>query len=101
MRRFFCYIVLIYFSMLIFSVCAEERTTEIDKIFAEFNKPDVPGASVAVVKDGRIVFKKGYGLANLENKEEATEYTNFRLASVTKQFTAMCILILKEQGRLM
>ena len=80
--------------------CSDKRAAGIDEIFAEFNKPDVPGASVAVIKDGKIVFKKGYGLANLETGEKAADYTNYRLASVTKQFTAMCILILKEQGRL-
>lgn len=100
MRRFFGYIFLICFGILIFSVCDDERRAEIDKIFAEFDKPGVPGASAAVIKDGRIVFKKGYGFANLETKERATEYTNYRLASVSKQFTAMCILILKEQGKL-
>lgn len=73
---------------------------KIDELFARFDRPDGPGASVAVIRDGTIVFKKGYGLAHLEEKIPAEKRTNFRLASVTKQFTAMAILILKERGAL-
>ncbi|HET7778786.1 MAG TPA: serine hydrolase domain-containing protein [Rudaea sp.] len=61
---------------------------------------DVPGASVLVVRDGKPVVRKAYGLANLEEKTAATPATNYRLASVTKQFTAASILLLAEDGRL-
>jgi len=55
---------------------------------------DVPGASVLVVRDGNVVVRKSYGLANLEEHVAATPETNYRLASVTKQFTAASILLL-------
>ena len=55
---------------------------------------DVPGASVLVVHNGEIAFCKSYGMANLEEKIAATPDTNYRLASVTKQFTAASILLL-------
>lgn len=71
-----------------------------DELLRDFDQPNTPGASVAVIRDGRIVFKKGYGLANLPEKTPADDHTNYRLASVTKQFTAMAIMILKERGRL-
>ena len=61
---------------------------------------DVPGASLLVLKDGKPIVRRGYGLANLENGERATPATNYRLASVSKQFTAAAILLLAEQGRL-
>lgn len=61
---------------------------------------DVPGASVLVIRDGRAVLRKGYGLANLEDHEAATPATNYRLASISKQFTATAILLLVEDGRL-
>ena len=61
---------------------------------------DVPGASVLVIRDGKAMLRKGYGLANLESREAATSATNYRLASVTKQFTAAAILLLVEDGRL-
>ncbi len=71
-----------------------------DSLFKLYDKPDVPGACVAVIKNGEIVFSKAYGLAELKGKTPVTDRTNFRLASVTKQFTAMCIVMLKEQGKL-
>ncbi|WP_414648873.1 serine hydrolase domain-containing protein [Dokdonella sp.] len=61
---------------------------------------DVPGASVLVIRDGKSVVRKAYGFANLEDHELTTAATNFRLASVTKQFTAAAILLLAEDGRL-
>lgn len=59
----------------------------------------VPGASVLVVRDGRTVLERSYGLANLEARTPATSHTNYRLASVSKQFTAAAILLLVEDGR--
>ena len=61
---------------------------------------NVSGASVLVVRDGKPLVRKAYGLANLEEKTAATPATNYRLASVTKQFTAASILLLAEDGRL-
>lgn len=61
---------------------------------------DVPGASLLVVKDGKTVVSRGYGYANLERHIKAGPGTDYRLASVTKQFTAACILLLKQDGKL-
>ena len=63
-------------------------------------KPSEPGASVVVVKDGKVIFRKGYGMANLELGVPVEPDMIFRLGSVTKQFTAVAILILAEQGKL-
>ena len=60
----------------------------------------VPGAAVLVLSDGAPVFRRAYGLADLEHGTAATPATNFRLASMTKQFTAAAILLLVEEGRL-
>ncbi len=60
----------------------------------------VPGASVLVVRDGVQLVHRAYGLANLEDHVAATPATNYRLASVTKQFTAAAVLLLAEEGRL-
>jgi len=72
----------------------------VDALFSDFDQGNAPGAAVTVIKEGKPLFVKGYGLADLENKIPCTTNTNFRLASVTKQFTAMAILILAEQGKL-
>ena len=83
-------------------LCSTQKNNEIeiqiDSILQEFNSSDSPGAAIMVIKDGKSVFQKGYGLATTTTKID--EYTNFRLASVSKQFTAMCVMILKERGRL-
>ena len=71
-----------------------------DTLFAPWSKGDTPGASVIVIKDGRILLKRGYGLANLENKRPIEPDTAFLLGSVTKQFTAMAIMMLAERGKL-
>src|SRR4051812_25321478 len=60
----------------------------------------VPGASVAVVKDGKVVLARGYGLANVELGAPATEQTAYQLASVTKTFTATAIMMLVRDGEL-
>ena len=60
----------------------------------------VPGASVLVLRDGVAVVRKAYGLADVEDGTPATPRTNYRLASVTKQFTAAAILLLAQDGRL-
>jgi CubicO group peptidase (beta-lactamase class C family) len=74
--------------------------SKIDALFAEYDKPDCPGASVIVVRDGKTVFAKGYGMADVEARIPCTTNTNFRLASVTKQFTAMSVMILADRKKL-
>lgn len=77
-----------------------ETSARIDSLFAGFDHPNAPGASVMVIHDDKPVFAKGYGLANLDTKTPCTTNTNFRLASVTKQFTAMAVTILVERKQL-
>ena len=72
----------------------------IDSLFSDYDLGDGPGAAVMIIKDGEILFSNGYGLANLEDGIPNTNETNFRLASITKQFTAMCIMILINHGEL-
>lgn len=59
----------------------------------------VPGASLLVIKDGKALVRRGYGLAELETGRPAAPDTNYRLASVTKQFTAASILLLVQDGK--
>ena len=77
-----------------------EKTAAMDALFSDYAKPGAPGASVIVIADGKVLFKKAYGLANVESKIEATPNTNYRLASVSKQVTAMAIMILAERKKL-
>ncbi len=67
---------------------------------AEMAKRHVPGASVAVVRAGKVVLAKGYGLANVELNVPATPDTVYEMGSITKQFTATAIMMLVEEGKL-
>jgi CubicO group peptidase (beta-lactamase class C family) len=73
--------------------------SEIDALFSRYNS-QTPGVSVAVVKDGKIIFKKGYGMANLEYDIPITTKTGFNIASVSKQFTAFAVYLLEKQGKI-
>ena len=72
---------------------------EIDRLMDRYTGT-VPGASLLVIHDGVDVIRRGYGLADMEAGIEAGPATNYRLASITKQFTAAAILLLAEDGRL-
>jgi CubicO group peptidase (beta-lactamase class C family) len=73
---------------------------KLDMLFQDYNQPGAPGASVMIILNGKIAFVKGYGLADVEKKAPCGPDTDFRLASVTKQFTAMSVLILAQRKRL-
>jgi CubicO group peptidase (beta-lactamase class C family) len=72
---------------------------EVDALMGSY-AGEVPGAAVLVLRDGQPVVRASYGLADLETGTPATPETNYRLASVTKQFTAASILLLAEDDRL-
>lgn len=73
---------------------------EVDTIMEAAVQADAPGAAVAVVEGGDVVHRKGYGLANLEWRIPIEPDTVFRLASITKQFTATGIMLLQDEGKL-
>jgi CubicO group peptidase (beta-lactamase class C family) len=78
----------------------EALAAPIDSLFTGLISAGDPGAAVLVVKDGRVVFQKGYGVGELRTHTKIDLGTNFRLASVTKQFTAMAIMLLIHDGKL-
>jgi CubicO group peptidase (beta-lactamase class C family) len=77
---------------------AKER--KIDAIFSGVASPDAPGLAVLVRKNGQPVFERGYGVRDLRSNAKIDAHTNFRLASFTKQFTAMAIMLLVHDGKL-
>jgi CubicO group peptidase (beta-lactamase class C family) len=77
-----------------------DLTPSVDRLFAEWDKPDSPGASLAIVREGRLLYSKGYGRANLEYDIPNTPSTPFHIASVSKQFTAFAIHLLAREGKL-
>ncbi len=75
-----------------------EISNEIDALFPQLQKPVSPGAAVMVIRDGKPIFTRCYGFSNLESRNPVSPSTPFRLASVSKQFTATAILLLEEKG---
>ena len=78
----------------------DAQNARADKLFAAWDKPDTPGAALAVVRDGQIIYKRGYGLAHLEYGVRNTPSTVFDAASLSKQFTAFAIHLLAQDGKL-
>ncbi|KAA2244841.1 beta-lactamase family protein [Chitinophaga agrisoli] len=76
-----------------------EAGKKVDSLFAAYNS-QTPGAAVAIVKDGKVVFQKGYGMADLDHDIPVTPQTVFNIASVSKQFTAFAIYLLASEGRI-
>ena len=73
---------------------------QLDALFKDWNSPNTPGASVAVIQHGKLIFAKGYGIANLEYGVPIKPDTVFHVASVSKQFTAMAVVLLELDGKL-
>ena len=82
------------------SLAEERRMAKLETIFAPFNDAKSPGIAVLVRKTGRTVFERGYGARDLRSFAEIDPQTNFRLASCTKQFTALAIMLLVHDGKL-
>lgn len=99
MRKINLYIFLLFFTFLTKAYPQAQTEIKIDSIFASYNS-QTPGVAIAVVKNNKIVFKKGYGMANLNHNIPVTTQTVFNIASVSKQFTAFTIYLLQSEGKL-
>ena len=73
---------------------------KVDQLFAQWDKPDSPGCVLAIIRDGEIVYKRGYGMARLESQAPIAAWTVFDIGSMSKQFTAASILLLAESGKI-
>ena len=73
---------------------------KIEAVFSGVTSPDAPGLAVLVRQNGKTIFERGYGVTDLHTKTRIDAHTNFRLASFTKQFTAMAIMLLVHDGQL-
>lgn len=71
----------------------------VDALFSRYTRDSTPGLAVSVVKDGRMIFARGYGMADLEHRIPITPTTVFDVASVSKQFTGLAIAMLVEEGK--
>jgi CubicO group peptidase (beta-lactamase class C family) len=83
------------------AACAQDKkSAAVDEVFADVAKPGSPGCALAVARAGRIIYEKGYGLADIEQSVSITPQSVFDIGSTSKQFTAASILLLEKQGKL-
>ncbi|NOQ97798.1 MAG: serine hydrolase [Calditrichae bacterium] len=96
----------ILFPAIIFTLCnicafgQIEEKSAVDNIFAEWNKPDVPGCAIGIIKNGEMIYANGYGTGDLEHDIALGPSSVFYLGSVSKQFVTFSILLLEEEGKL-
>jgi CubicO group peptidase (beta-lactamase class C family) len=91
------------YAFLLFTLGAAAQpgtNAQVDRIFERWNKPTSPGCALSVMKDGQIVYKHGYGMADLDHDVAITPSSVFHVASVSKQFTAASIVLLAQEGKL-
>ena len=96
-------IVSLIIAISIFSANAQRsipQQASIDSIFSSWDSSDSPGGTVGIIKEGKLVFAKGYGSANLDYNIPNKTKTVYRIGSTSKQFTAACIVLLSQQGKL-
>jgi hypothetical protein len=79
---------------------AEATSAGLDRLLSDTYPAGEPGAAVLVEKDGKVLLRKGYGMANLEHGIPIAPETVFEVGSITKQFTAAAVLMLQERGKL-
>jgi CubicO group peptidase (beta-lactamase class C family) len=96
---------LTFVCLLLISSCAvaqpdEKLTQRIDSIFSRWDRTNSPGCALAIVKDGKVIYKRGYGMSNLEYSLAVTPASLFHVASISKQFTAAAIQRLAIEGKL-
>ncbi len=75
-------------------------TDQVDELFSHWDQQNAPGATIGIYQDGEIVYAQGYGTANLDHNIPLTPGSVLRIGSISKQFMAMCVAILAEQGQL-
>ncbi|WP_224484511.1 serine hydrolase domain-containing protein [Robertkochia aurantiaca] len=86
--------------VLLFTQIIHSQNQAIDSVFAEWAHSHTPGAALGIYQNGELIYAKGYGMANLEYDIPIDRNTVFRIGSTSKQFTAACIILLSEEGKL-
>jgi CubicO group peptidase (beta-lactamase class C family) len=100
-RKIILFILLVSINHNMFSQSIPDSTlAKINHIFSKWDSKTSPGCVVGIIKNDSLIFAKGYGMANLEYDIANTPNTLYHMASVSKQFTAYCILLLAKQGKL-
>jgi CubicO group peptidase (beta-lactamase class C family) len=98
MKKYFLLLALCTYSLLSFGQLKESQ--EIDTIFKQWCKQNVPGGAIGIIKDGELMYSKGYGIADLEHDIKISSTSVFNICSISKEFVSFSLLLLEEQGKL-
>lgn len=98
MKRYYLLLILCSFSLTLFGQPGEHQ--EIDNLFVEWENDQSPGAAIGIIKEGKLIYSKAYGIANLDYGIPITNDSKFYIASTSKQFTAACIALLSIEGKI-
>lgn len=93
-------LVVLLCALLTITRASAQTPADVDRLFAAWDRKDSPGCAVAVIRDGKILHQRGYGMADLEHNRPITPDTVFNIASVSKHFTVFLILLLVHAGLL-
>ena len=99
-QKFLCVLAFTFFFHIVNAQLADSLTKKVDSIFAEYDKTNSPGCALAILKDGKIIYKRGYGMSNMEYNIAISPSSIFHVASVSKQFAAAAIIRLSLEGKL-
>ena len=99
MRLIFIFLFVSLFT-LSYGQIPDSLSKKVDAIFAEYDKTNSPGCALAILKNGKIIYKRGYGMSNMEYNIAIAPTSIFHIASISKQFTAAAIVRLSLEGKL-
>ena len=85
--------------LFIIAGCGDENSRQVDALFERWDRPDSPGCALGIIRDGRLIYERGYGMANLEHDVPLSSTSVLRIASTSKQFAAMNLLLLEQDGK--
>ncbi len=100
MKRSFLFLCMASCSLIASAQSWSDTAAAIEKIFSRYNSNSVPGAELAISRNGQVIFSKAWGMADLEHTTPLTTNSVLEAGSVSKQFTAAAILLLEQQGKL-
>jgi CubicO group peptidase (beta-lactamase class C family) len=92
--------IFVLIALLSLTATADIKSRKVDKLFAQWDSTVTPGAALGIIKDGKFIYKRGYGMANLEHNIPITTSSVFRLGSFSKQFAAACVAMLSLDGKI-
>jgi CubicO group peptidase (beta-lactamase class C family) len=98
--RFISSLTILGLSFSTYAQIPDSLTRKVDAIFAEYDKTNTPGCALAILKDGKIIYERGYGMSNLEYNIAISPSSIFHIASISKQFAAAALVKLSLEGKL-